>query len=294
MARNSSPFQRNGTNHFSPRRFDDSPSRQLQYELERTFAQIQIQETERQKLYVFNRKQVQDDLDARESAQAVAHQSELDQAIAKHEAVRHQAVLVLEAHIKEEEEKQRRKEEEARLRREDEQRRKAEEQRKAKEERERKAREEQQRQETARRIEEEKARAEEQHRQQRESTVRREQEEQAKAKAKQQADAEAEAQATRQREEEEKMAAAKAAAEAAKVAKQSSPNSADSEIRHQHYLDIHKKLKQFRKDFLVEIKKQPELKRVAGEMRRTLKQVVGQLSTDDKAINKTAVSAISE
>lgn len=289
MARGSSPFQRNGTNHFSPRRFDDSPSRQLQYELERTFAQIQIQETERQKLYVFNRKQVQDDLDARESAQAVAHQSELDQAIAKHEAVRHQAVLVLEAHIKEEEEKQRRKEEEARLRREDEQRRKSEEQRKAEEERERKAREEQQRQDTARRIEEEKARAEEHQRQQRESTVRREQEEQAKAK--QQADAEAEAQAARQREQQEKVAAEEAAAEAAKVAKQKSPNSADSEIRHQHYLDIHKKLKQFRKDFLVEIKKQPELKRVAGEMRRTLKQVVGQLSTDDKAINKTAVSA---
>ena len=290
MARGSSPFQRSGTNHYSPRRFDDSPSRQLQYELERTFAQIQIQETERQKLYVFNRKQVQDDLDAKECAQAVAHQSELDQAIAKHEAVRHQAVLVLEAHVKEEEEKQRRKDEEARLRREEEQRRKAEEQRKAREERDRKAREEQQRQEAARRVEEEKARAEEQQRQQRESTVRREQDE--RVKAKQQAESEAQAQAAKQRDAEEKAATEEAAAEAAKVAKQDFLYTSDPEIRHQHYLHIHKKLKQFRKDFLVEMKKTPELKRVAGEMRRTLKQVVGQLSTDDKAINKTAVSAM--
>ena len=45
-------------------------------------------ESERQKLHAFNRKSVQDDLDARELAQAVAHKTEIDDAIAKHEIVR--------------------------------------------------------------------------------------------------------------------------------------------------------------------------------------------------------------
>lgn len=295
MARGSASVHRGRVSNHAPRRFEDSPSRQLQYELERTFAQIQLQETERQKLYVFERKQVQDELDARELARAAAHRAELDEAIAKHEAVRQQALAVLQAHIKEEEEKQRRKEEESRRRREEDARRKAEQERKAKEEQERKAREQRERQEAEQRAEEERIEAaEEQRRKEREDTARREQEQQ-EAAARQKAEAEAEA--TRQKEEADRAATQKAAAavpppSTTNIPHDDDPYTSNPEIRHKHYLKIHQALKKFRTDFWAKAKKNPQLKPFTGDARRALKVAVGQLSLDDKNVNKLAVSIL--
>lgn len=292
MARGSSPIYRGRVSNYVPKRVEDSPSRQLQYELERTFAQIQLQETERQKLYIFERKQVQDELNAKEFAQAAAHRAELDQAIAKHEAVRQQALAVLHAHIKEEEEKQRRKEEEARRRREEEERRKAEQERKAREEQERKIREERERQEAQKRAEAEKARIaqeRERERQEREAAARREREQQEETKR------QAEAEAVRQKQEADRAASLKATTSTASapstaISQDHDPYTSNPEIRHKHYLNIHQSLKKFRTEFWARVKKEPQLKKFVGDARRDLKVAVGQLSLDDKNINKLAVS----
>ena len=294
MARRESPLSRSNSRikHHSPQvRHSDSPSRQLHVELEETFAQLQLYESERQRLYAFNRKSVQDELDARELAQAVAHKAEIDEAIAKHEIVRQQAIAVLEAHIREEEERRRRREEEERRQKEEEEaRRRAEEQRRIQEERERKAKEEKAKAESARRAAAEKAKAEEEERsrKQREATAEQEKRaQQARAKA------DAEAQAAKEKDEAAKAAAAKAQPVQAlsKTNLDAEPSwSAVPEIRHKHYLDLHKNLKTFRKEFWDNSRKDPALKPHVGDMRRVLKLSVNQLGFHDRRSNLRAVS----
>ena len=271
-------------------RHSDSPSRQLHMELEQTFAQLQLYESERQKLHAFNRKSVQDDLDARELAQAVAHKTELDDAIAKHEVVRQQAVAVLEAHVREEEAKRRQREEEDRRQREEEARRKAEEQRQIKEEHERRAREETQKAAAARQAAAEKAKVEEEERRRKEREATAENEKQARMKA----EAEAEARSAKETEDAAKAAATKA--QQAPRPPTSIPGheplwSSHPAIRHAHYLDIHKRLKTFRTDFWKNSRNDPQLKPFAGDMRRALKTSINQLSFHDKKSNLAAVGA---
>ncbi|KAK5282584.1 hypothetical protein LTR40_003075 [Exophiala xenobiotica] len=124
------------------RRLDDSPSRQLHFELERTFSQIQLQEAERQKVYVYQRRQQQEELDAKELAQAEVHRTELNLANAQHEVVRLQAEAVLHAYLKKDEEERRRREDERRRLEEEERKRREEEESRKRAEQERKAREE--------------------------------------------------------------------------------------------------------------------------------------------------------
>ena len=290
MAKGQSPLYRSNSliRSHSPRtRHSDSPSRQLHAELEETFAQLQLYESERQKLHAFNRKSVQDDLDARELAQAVAHKTEIDDAIAKHEIVRQQAIAVLEAHIREEEAKRRQQEEEDRRQKEEESRRKAEEQRKIKEEHERRAKEEKQKAEAARRAASEKAKAAEEERKRKEREATAENERQARAKA------EAEAKYLKEKEDAAKAAAAKAQpapGQPTSIPEHEPPWSAHPEIRHRHYLDIHKRLKTFRADFWKSSRNNPQLKPYAGDMRRALKTNINQLSFHDKKSNLAAVS----
>jgi nucleoporin GLE1 len=274
MAKGRSPVARTLASQASPRnRYNDSPSRQLHLDLEQTIAQLQLYDTERQKLHVYQRKSVQDELDARELAQAVAHKSEIEHAIAKHEIVRQQAVAVLEAHIKEEEERKRQQEEEERRQREEEARQKAEELRRINEERERKAKEAKEKAEAAKRAAERRAQAERDEKQRKE----------------------AEAAAEKQRLDQQK---AQAEAEAAKQ-QQSTPSavpgdepawSSNHETRHRQYLDIHRRLKTFRSEFWATAKKTPHLKDRIGDMRRAVKTSVNQLTTDNKELNKQAVS----
>jgi len=283
-------------------RNDDSPSRQLQFELERAFSLIQLHESERQKLHAFNRRVHQQELDAKELAQAEVHKAELDYANARHDFVRQQAEAVLEDHIRKEEEDRRRREEDERRRKEEEEeererqrrqreeeaRRRAEAERKARQEAERKAQEEREKAdrearlalyEKAKAAEEEKRRREREEagRQEREEAERREREEKAKA------DEQAAKREQAQKEIERARVPAPGPAQS-----QERAWSADPEIRHKDYLRIHRKLKTFRKDFWENAKKDVNLKPVVGDMRRAMRMSVGQL-TDDKVGNRKAV-----
>jgi nucleoporin GLE1 len=262
--------------------------------LDQTFAQLQLFESERQKLYQYTRKSQQDDLDARELAQALAHRAEIDDAIAKHEDVRRQAMAVLEAHVREEQEKaRRRQEEEDRKRRAEEEaaRRKAEEQRRLKEEHDRKVKEEADKKlEAERRASEQRAKAEqaEKMRLEREATAEKERKDRAKA--------EADAEAAKKRQDAAKAASQKTSSgpvlEAVVVSGNEPAWSSHPEIRHKHYLNIHKSLKSFRKDFWEQIKKTPQLKAAVGDMRRVMRVAVGQITSDDKMTNSKAVSQL--
>lgn len=296
----SSPFQ--ARNSPRGRRSDDSPSRQLQFELERAFSQIHLQEVERQKLHAYQRRQQQEELDAREHAQAEVHLTELNVAKAQHEAIRQQAEAALQAYIKQEEEDRRRREEEQRRLEEEERRRKAEEEARKRAEQERRAREDKERCEReakaraeAERLaiyEKQKAEAEEKRRKEREAIEQKEREERAKAEQEEQ-----EASLKKQQEEEKMVAAAKAsqAQPSTSEASQSKDQgwSSDPEIRHKSYLALHKKLKVFRKDFWDKAKKDPALKPHVGDMRRAMRTSVGQL-TDDKVGNRKAVCLVSD
>ncbi|KIW13300.1 hypothetical protein PV08_08488 [Exophiala spinifera] len=295
----SSPFS--ARNSPRNRRLDESPSRQLQFELDRAFSQIQLQECERQKVYAYQRRQQQEELDAKELAQAEAHRTELSLANAQHEVVRLQAEAVLQAYLKKEEEDRRRREEERKRQEEEERKRReeeearirAEQERREREERERKEREERAKAEAQRQAlyEKQKAEAEEKRRQEKEAEERKQQEE--KLKAHQEA-------ALRQQEAEKAAAAAAAASAAATAAAsktqltaattpQIPPGKASPNIEaiHQNYLGIHKKLKVFRKQFTENVKKDPNLKPHVGDMRRAMRTSVGQL-TEDKVGNRKA------
>ncbi|RMZ85813.1 hypothetical protein DV737_g501, partial [Chaetothyriales sp. CBS 132003] len=176
----------------------ESPVGQVGIDLERQFKHIRLHDEERQKVYVYNRRLLQDELDAKEHAQAAVHKADLDQALAKHEVIRHQAV------------------------------------------------------------------------------------------------------AKKQEEDSAKTATAKAASAKAAAAKVSGsttsdahlPWSADAQVRHQHYLSIHQRLKAFRSNFLQSAKATPSLKGIPGEMRRVVKTAVGQLTISDKKANAAATDKI--
>lgn len=281
MAKSRSPVANNLTNHPSPRnRYNDSPSRQLHHNLEDSIAQLHLYDSERQKLHAYQRKSVQDELDARELAQAMAHKAEIDHAIARHEIVRQQAVAVLEAHIREEEERKRQQEEEERRQQEEQARRKAEETRRINEERERRAKEEREKAAAAKRAAERRAQAEEEEKQRQERESAAEQQRQAEQKA--QADAEA----AKAKQKPAQPAALTASAPPGDEAAWSS----NPEIRHRQYLGIHRQLKVFRKDFWTAAKKDPRLKDIIGNMRREIRTSVGQLTTADKLTNSKVVS----
>jgi nucleoporin GLE1 len=259
--------------------------------------QLQLHEIESSKLHAYQRRRQQDELDAREAAQAHVHRLELDAASAQHEVVRKQAEAVLQAYIKKEEEERRKREEEEKKRLEEEERR-----RKAEEEERRRRAEE----EARKRAEEERRiRKEEEERREREERARQEAERRAKEKAdaeererverdlaqrKEEANAEKEATVRKQQEE----AATKAAPTiqpAIKPATSRPPQVPPSEIeqRHREYLALHKKLKTFRSEFWTSTRKNPALKPHVGDMRRAIRTSVGQL-TDDKASNRVGVS----
>src|SRR5271155_2169743 len=89
----------------------DSPSRQLLRDLE----QLQLHEVEMNKVAAYNRRSFYEELDQRQFEKALSDAAELDAVIAKREAVRREAEAVLQAHIREEEEKaERRRQERAR------------------------------------------------------------------------------------------------------------------------------------------------------------------------------------
>lgn len=278
-----------------------SPSRQqlAEIELQKTIAKLTLHDVEQHKVYVAQKCAFQEELDAREEAQAVSQLSQIERAIATHNLAREQAEAVLQAHLDAEREKarqqaveQQRREEEAERRKQEAERRRATEER---EERERQIREQTEREEAAKRAEAERARLEEERRRKEAEEVQR-QEKEREEQERQKADAEAQAQAAKQREEDSKKAAtptpaqppAPGTAQPSTTSAQST--SSDVEQEHQSYLNIHKRLKKFRIDFWENCKSNKTYKAQVGEWRRGVRTAVGQLRLDGIEHNKVAVS----
>jgi nucleoporin GLE1 len=260
------------------RRLEDSPSRQLNWDLERGLSQLKLHENESAKLHAYEKRQQQEDLDAQEAAQAQAHLLELNAAQAQHELVRSQAEAVLHAYLKEEHERRQREEEERRRREEEERRRKAEEEarrraeeeRLAREQQARREREERERQEAERRAKE-KAASEERQRQEREAAEQKARDDKA------QADREAILEKQQKDSAASKLTPQPLPASTLPAVQLRAPD-LDNERRHAEYLALHKKLKPFRKQFWESAKKNPTLKTEMGNMRRGIRSHLSKLT----------------
>lgn len=273
-------------------KFEDSPSRQLMLDLERALNQVQLHEVELQKVHTYDRRLFQENLDLLEARRAQEHGAALDAVTSWHDAVRKEAEVELQRYYRkvEEQERLQREEEERRVKQQQAQA-KAETERKAREEAERKAKVERE-QAAARKAAEEKAKAEEGKRREREEALAREKaekerkqkEEQESAIAKQRAEDKAARDAAAQE-------AAKSRATTTAAGPSSTVPSSPSEAQQQRYLAIHQTLKNFRKKFWAQCKKEPALKSKVGDMRRAIRTSVGQL-TEAKGANKIPVSRL--
>ena len=272
---------------------NDSPSRQLIIDLEKALAQFQIHELELRKLHEYDCRSFQENLNSIDTRKAEDDGAALEAATVKHNNVRLEAEAELKQHYHQIEEQERVKREQERQRQKDqkiqqdlEKRRKAEEEaRKAvrkKKEKEAAAKEAAEREaEHKRRVA---ATREEFERLEKEKKQRQKEQEiadAAKRDAKDKADREKESQAATE---------VKQATQSDIGPSGSSPSSSTN-AQHQKYLDIHQRLKCFRKEFWTRCKKDAALKGKIGEMRRGIKTSVGQL-TDTKSANKQPVSIV--
>ena len=255
-------------------RLQDSPSRQLIRELTKEMEQVKLFNRELKLVRAYEQKAYYENLDRIDKEREAVHYAALEEAHAKHEAIRKEAEEVLAAHLREEEEKRIRIQEEERKKREEEERRERE--RREREEAERKMREEEERRVAA----QEKAKEEERVRKENERAAaeqKRREEEKKKAE---------EIEAKRRAEEAEK-----------KKFEQQTFMGADRRtpqeiVEHQRYIEIHKRLKEFRKWMEDQTKTNPTLKQHMGDMRRTIKKCIGQLLHEGKGVNRKPVSYI--
>lgn len=283
----------------------DSPSRQLLREM----SLLQLHEAELNKVAAYQQHAFYEDLNRRSAEQAEIDRAALKAVAARRESIRHEAEAVLQAHIREEEEKaQRRRAERARL--------EAEAARKAAEEEARAQAEERarwEREETAKREQEAEreriAKEEEEKAKKKQADAARKADEEKTAKesadAAQKAanDEAARAEADRQQE-----AASKAQSQPTlspqpqsqpqtrpqTLAPTSSPIGATptaNEALHNRYLAIHARLKPFRSTFWANAKTDLNLKTKVGDMRRSIRTAVGQL-TEHKGENSQATARV--
>lgn len=263
----------------APWNAQDSPSRQLLTDLENELQRLQNHLADVHKVHLLDRIAQQNGFDERDAEVAKQQLAGLNRAYRQQEAIRRDAEAELEAwrrKVAEEEAQRKRIEEERRRREEEEARRQAEKQKREREEAERRVAEERAEAEAARLEAEKKAREEA------EQKAKREAEQQAKAEAEEKARQEREASAQREvaakakaKAESERQAAAKQKAEAVQTSL--SPSDPQKEAIHQRYIQIHQNLKNFRKPFWDQCKKDPNLKKQVGDIRRKIQKAVAQL-----------------
>jgi nucleoporin GLE1 len=258
----------------------DSPSKQLLLDLVNDLENANIFNTDLKKVRAYERRSFYEKLDRIDRELEAQHTAALDEAAALHDRVREQAEVILQEHIRAEEEERKRQEEAARkekerieriqrekaeqLRRQQEEAARAEADRKAKEEAAKKAAEEA---ECARQAAQKKKERQEREERERAETEKRKQAEDVK-KAQQEAEAKAKA------------------LELGKVGV--SGLTADEARIQARYVEIHKTLKQLRSWLQGLVKNDPSAKKAMGDMRRSIKKCVGQLR-DGKGVNKTQV-----
>ena len=280
----------------------DSPSKQLFKDLEVALQQIQLHEVEEHKVRAYERRSFYGYLDQLDEQRASVDFAALDAATARHNAIRQEAEKELHEYYKnlEEEERKRREEEERRVR---------EKQAREKAERERREREEAEKREAARRAKEEadreadrkaaearaNAEAEERARKEREHTAAL-----AKAERERKEKDEADKKAGEEKEKKEADERAKAAqVQAAPTPARPAPGATSLtpqlEAHHKRYLEIHRKLKEFRHTFWDECKKNKAVKEPVGDFRRLIKASVGQLvetTAENPMANRQPTTAI--
>lgn len=246
---------------------------------------MQLHTNELQKVRAFNRRSYYEGLEAWTQERTEADLAAIDAASARHEAVRQDAEAELQKYWEQREaEEARKRAEEERLERERLAREKAERERKEREEAEQQAKIQREREAAeAKKAAEDKAKAdaEEARRKEREETA-----------ARQRADQENASRAAAEKEAADQKARDDAAAQQQQVAAQAQVTAAKAQVaaigippellaEHKRYLDIHANLKKFRKEFWVQAKADPRLKDHVGDMRRSIRVSVGQL-TDSK------------
>lgn len=271
-------------------RSQDSPSRQLMAELAKDLDQVHIHARELHQVRGYQRQQFFEQLDRREQERAQEQYAALDAAAARHDQIRREAEEELRRY-------QQRVEEEQRQRREEEARRERERQERELAESERREREATEKREAAERAKAEEARKAAQARKEKEQREQLEKEKAEQEAARQKADTEAAERRTRE-------AANRARTNQNQgqqgpppvVSQQSSSVSVltpEKEAEHRRYLELHQHLKKFRKHMEKLAKTDPTLKPKLGNMRRTIKKCVGQL-TETKGANKQPVGEITK
>lgn len=248
----------------------DSPSRQLILDLTKDLEAIRLHHEDLKRVYDYRAQSFTAQQDEIDRNHQQVYYAAIDKAYDYYDEHRREAEVVLQEHLREEEEKRRRKEE-------DERRRKAEQERL---ERERIEREEaeRKRQEEARREAEQRAQEEEKRRlaAEAEAKARKAAEEEKALRERQEAE-----EKERQRQEELKKA------EEAEKQRQSlgAKINTEQEIQeHQQYLELHKYLKELRKYVLAEAKKNQTLKDTIGDFRRAIIKCIGQLREGQGAV----------
>lgn len=258
----------------------DSPSKQLIIDLARDLERVRLFNDDLKKVHAYERNAFYENLDRVDQERQAADYAALDQVAAFHERLRAEAEALLEEHNRAEEEERRRKEEGARKERERIERKQAEEARRKQEEAARLDAERKAKEEAVKKAKEE---AERKQQAAKEEQERREREAREKAEAekkKQDEDAKKSQQEAEQQ----------ALAQKQKQAGAGLLTPADLHVQ-ERYVDLHKRLKQFRK-WLQDVGKQhPPIKQAMGDMRRSIKKSVGQLR-DGKGVNKPQVSGI--
>lgn len=241
----------------------DSPSRQLILDLTKDLEAIRLHHEDLKRVYDYRAQSFTAQQDEIDRNHREVYYAAIDKAYDYYDEHRREAEVVLQEHLREEEEKRRHKEEEER-------RHKVEQERL---ERERVEREEaeKKRQEEARREAEQRAQEEERSRLAAE----------AEAKARKAAEEEKAARERHEAEEKERqrLADLQKAEEDEKRRQSLGANiNSEQEIEeHQRYLELHKYLKELRKYVQAEGKKNQTLKDTIGDYRRTIVKCIGQL-----------------
>ena len=271
------------------------PSRQLILNLEKAIQQLQTHSDEFKKVQAYNRRSFCNELDIVEHKRASVHAAALDAVTAHRFAVREAAESELrQYYLNLEEQERARKAEEERRERERLAKERAERERRERDEAARKATEARRQAEiaeAARKAAEVKAKAEAEKRE-RDAAAAREVE--AREQAAKEAEAKKQAEAEAAKAEVQNSASPRNTVRSSmEPSSQAAPvHGLDNVVLHKKYLEIHQRLKNFRKSFLAHCKTNMELKKKIGDLRRSIKTSVGQL-TDDKEGNRQAVSALS-
>lgn len=250
-------------------------------ELTRDVEQVRIHNSELKKVREYERKSFYERLDRLEREREEEHNAGLAAAAARHEEIRQEAVDTLNEYLRQVEEEKKRKEEEERRERERIEREKAEKERREREEAERREAEKRAKEEAARKKaeEEERARKAAEEEKQRKERERLEQEKKKQEEERQRLE----------KEEAERKAAEEKKQRLEKLRELGGGHRTAQEIaEHRRYLELHQHLKKFRQYMMNQTKDNPVLKKHMGDMRRTIKKCVGQL-TDVKGSNRQPV-----